>query len=94
MEGAFAKQDQHVSSENRSVYNFDTITLVSPGEEEQRGQGSYYHPNIQDKFGKDAAAIHIKCRDNAYDGNQVKRDVNYQKVARPRNSLGVRHGDN
>ena len=48
MEGALVKQDQHVSSENRSVYDFDTITLVSPGEEEQRGQGSYYHPNIQD----------------------------------------------
>ena len=38
MEGSFAKKDEHVSSEKRSINNFDTMVLVSPGKEEQRGQ--------------------------------------------------------
>ena len=35
MEGAFTKQDQHVSS--KSAYDFNTMVSISPGEEEQRG---------------------------------------------------------
>ena len=35
MEGAFTKQDQHVSS--KSAHDFNTMVSVSPGEEEQHG---------------------------------------------------------
>ena len=84
----------------KSAYDFYTMVLVSPGEEEQRRREGLYYPKIQGISGTEAVVIHIKCHDKAYDGNQVKHDVSCQKVATPRraaflivlDSLGIRHG--
>ena len=83
----------------KSAYDFDTMVLVSPGEEEQRRRESLYYPKIQGISGTEAVVIHIKCHDKAYDGNQVKHNMSCQKVAALRraailvgfDSLGVRH---
>lgn len=75
------------------------MVLISPREEERRGQKSLYYPKIQCIFGTEIDVIHIKYQDKAYDGGQVKHDVSCYKVATPRratilvgfDSLGVRH---
>ena len=71
----------------KSAYDFYTMVLVSPGEEEQHRREGLYYPKIQGILGTEAVVIHIKCHDKAYDGNQVKHDMSCQKVAALRRAV-------